>query len=95
MPEYVKAKLENTSDLSSIIMAWERVRNECNELIEALRTVSPLVIDYFLAQNPRLWNIGRFLIAATMLECEVDWLASKPDPGWYRFIMTLPDRQIY
>ena len=42
---------------------WSRAVQECEDLIDRLTSVDPLVIDYFLGQNQHLSDIGRFLIA--------------------------------
>ena len=49
---------------------WGNAINECDDLITRLATVDPLVIDYFPGQNPHLGEIGKFLIAWVILECE-------------------------
>jgi hypothetical protein len=33
---------------------WRRTLQECDDLVARLTTVDPLVIDYFLGQNPHL-----------------------------------------
>jgi hypothetical protein len=54
---------------------WERAINECTYLVSRLTAVDPLVIDYFLGQNPHLGDIGKFLIAWVLLECKLFILA--------------------
>jgi hypothetical protein len=77
---------------------WSNAVHECDDLIDRLTTVDPLVIDYFLGQNPHLRDIGRFLIASVLLECEAYFhrtqsnsnrqlnLPKIPD-NWYRFLI--------
>ncbi len=49
---------------------WSQAVQECEDLIDRLTAVDPLVIDYFLGQNQHWGEIGRFLIAWVLLECE-------------------------
>lgn len=56
------------------VEAWRQVKRECEALIERLRTVRPLVIDFFLAQNKDLRDIGTFMVAAVILAREASWL---------------------
>ncbi len=49
-------------------------KRDCQELIRRLKSVNPLVIDYFLAQNPALQDIGRFAIALAILKAEANWI---------------------
>src|SRR6266851_2677824 len=49
---------------------WAQAVQECEDLIDRLTAVDPLVIDYFLGQNQHWGEIGRFLIAWVLLECE-------------------------
>src|SRR5271169_763449 len=49
---------------------WSNAVEECEDLIDRLTTVDPVVIDYFLGQNKHLGDIGRFCIAWVLLECE-------------------------
>jgi hypothetical protein len=53
---------------------WKRALQECDDLVERLKTVDPLVIDYFLGQNPHLSDIGKLMIAWVLLECEAIYL---------------------
>ena len=47
---------------------------ECEDLVARLTTVDPIVIDYFLGQNPHLLHIGKLMIAWVLLECEAIYL---------------------
>jgi hypothetical protein len=60
--------------LTGMKAEWGNAINECNDLITRLTTVDPLVIDYFLGQNPHLGDIGKFFIAWVMLEYEAVFL---------------------
>jgi hypothetical protein len=46
---------------------WNSLQSECHQLIKRVRTVNPLVIDYFLGHNPDLHSIGRLLIGAAIV----------------------------
>jgi hypothetical protein len=58
---------------------WAEASRECEDLIDRLTAVDPLVIDYFLGQNQHLGDIGRFCIAWVLLEREAVFL---PPSGW-------------
>ena len=71
-PDYIaRDALQNTgSSIAELKTQWRRAVEESNSLITRLRQVDPLVIDYFLGQNPQLRPIGKLLIAWVLLECE-------------------------
>lgn len=76
IPDCVLQRAQPTRDVSerdAIINGWQRVRAECLKLAERLRTVRPIVIDYFLFQNSDLRSIGTMLIAAAILKREALW----------------------
>jgi hypothetical protein len=60
-------------DADRVRLGWQRLQGECDRLVERLRSVRPLVIDYFLFQNPDLRSIGKLMIAAAILEREGRW----------------------
>jgi hypothetical protein len=82
-----------------IAAEWVAFLQECQQLRERLVTVDPLVIDYFLGQNPQLRDIGKFLVASVLLECEAHSAARinmnrrdadsdvKYHDNWYRFLV--------
>ncbi len=74
VPDYVEQRLAKCSNLSN---AWISVRDECHLLSHRLRTIRPLVIDFFLAWNKSLEGLGTFMIAAALLECEMDWFENR------------------
>jgi hypothetical protein len=49
---------------------WESLYAQCEKLRTGLQQVNPLVIDYYLGWNEDLQEIGRFLIAWVILDCE-------------------------
>ena len=49
---------------------WSDAINECRDLALRLGSVDPLVIDYFLGNNPHLEEIGKLCIAWVILERE-------------------------
>lgn len=55
--------------------AWKAAADTCSLMTTKLTTVDSLVIDYFLGQNPELRELGKLLIAWTILEAEADSLA--------------------
>jgi hypothetical protein len=77
---------------------WSNALEECEDLMDRLTAVDPLVIDYFLGQNQHLSDIGRFLIAWVLLEREASFrLYGTNDnrrghmtpyfDNWYRFLI--------
>jgi hypothetical protein len=76
IPEYVEQKSGN----------WEGVAEECQSLIERLRSIRPILIDHFLAWNESLRPIGKFMIAAAILECEAIWLRERANQN-HRLIL--------
>jgi hypothetical protein len=64
-------------NLDALRRCWQRARQDCDDLSERLTTVDPLVIDYFLDQNPQLSEIGKLMIAWVLLECESIYLMKK------------------
>jgi hypothetical protein len=75
-PQYI---MRNSPDplpdgLDRMKAQWGNAIDECNDLISRLKTVDPLVIDYFLGQNPHLGDIGKFFISWVLLECEAVFL---------------------
>jgi hypothetical protein len=70
-PKYIARDApKNAGPSTSEIKAqWTKAHAECENLMSRLRQVDPLVIDYFLNQNPSLAPIGRLLIAWVILEC--------------------------
>ena len=74
-PEYVGRDAPKDAGLSTneIRAQWQKALGECQTLVSRLREVNPLVIDYFLGQNPTLQPIGKLMIAWVILECEKDY----------------------
>jgi hypothetical protein len=72
LPKYMtrNAATPHSGGLRGMKDDWGRTREECEDLIQRLTTVDPLVIDYFLGQNPHLSDIGKLMIAWVLLECE-------------------------
>jgi hypothetical protein len=76
---------------------WQKASDKCNELNQRLRDVNPLVIDYFLGQNPELSDLGRLMIAWAILEADGEYDRTKRNRNrnkevvykddWYRFIL--------
>jgi hypothetical protein len=86
-------------DLNHLKEQWQAARDKCEELIERLTLAHPPLIDNFLTWNQDLQEIGKFMIAWVILECEaqqvastqqLEWLAgndSAPKNDWHRFIL--------
>jgi hypothetical protein len=71
LPLYVQQKI-NPEKRVGPKQAWLQTKEECEVLAERLKHVNPLVIDYFLGRYPLLEEIGRTLIAWTIMQCEAD-----------------------
>jgi hypothetical protein len=79
---------------------WRDVARECLDISDRLARSNPPVIDYFLAHNPDLRDIGRFLIAWAILECEAKhghgrWNRNRGPQysenyrdNWYRYLLS-------
>jgi hypothetical protein len=76
---------------------WNTLIKSCEDLIDRLDDVSPLVIDYFLGWNASLADLGRLLIAGALMKRESQGAGSsqytkQPDQvigkdHWVRFII--------
>jgi hypothetical protein len=55
---------------------WTEAAREASALAARLKIVNPPVIDYFLADNPDLHDIGRLAIAMVIFDCERHYHAS-------------------
>jgi hypothetical protein len=71
-PKYVtrNSTVPYSGGLNGMKNERKQARQECDDLIDRLTTVDPIVIDYFLGQNPHLADIGKLMIAWVLLECE-------------------------
>lgn len=90
-------KAPDVVDAHGIAAAFRQGAVLCEEIREKIDDVNPLVIDYFLSSNPGIAEIGRFLIAMEILECE--WVFNKMrknqnrdrnatgNDDWYRFVI--------
>ena len=77
-------------------MKLDTVVDDLQELSRRLKEADPLVIDYFLGQNPSLREVGKFIIAWVIMESEAKHKgttrlqsnADKPiSHNWYRFLL--------
>ena len=64
---------DTNSDPPKIEEAWRVATSKSEELITRLSAVDPLVIDYFLGHKRDLKDLGKFLIAWVLLECEAQY----------------------
>jgi len=85
IPDYVAKQIDVSKGVGGAMLGWQRVSDECLLLAGRLQTVRPLLIDHFLAWNESLRPIGKFMIAAVILECEAN--RRQQDGRWYRFIV--------
>jgi hypothetical protein len=92
-PTFLKDIMKNKNQ-PTVRAAWKRALDEVKKLRLGLEQVNPLVIDYYLGQNPELKGIGRLLIAWVILECE-DKSRNRYNPNrqvagrddWVRFLI--------
>jgi hypothetical protein len=68
---HAKNKVTNYGTLPAPLNA--AAKEDCDNLVRKLRSLNPLVIDYFLAQNPSLQDVGRFIIALVILKADATW----------------------
>jgi hypothetical protein len=64
VPKFIRHLGEDTRS------QWQNAHQISLRMQRGLDVANPLVIDYFLGLNPELQDIGRLLIAWTILECE-------------------------
>src|SRR5579872_7346364 len=70
--------------------AWEQAKNVSALLARRLRTVKPLLIDFFLDWNPSLRTIGRMMIAAAIFECEEFSIREQANPNRRNLLLQSP-----
>lgn len=88
-PTYIYSGMEN----------WQKFAEDCDRFIQKVETSDPLVIDYFLGQNPSLEKIGKFLIAGVITNAHSSYQqaygnpnravgdrTAKKDDNWIKFI---------
>jgi hypothetical protein len=83
-PKFILGSSSNVKGLVGFI-------EKLDEIKKRLEHANPLVIDYFLARNPGLQDIGKFLISWVLLECECEQKRNfknflKKD-DWLKFIL--------
>jgi hypothetical protein len=76
-PSYLQIPTDQTNRSNLRRKFWQDLGNRCDDLVKKLETVDPLVIDYFLGWNPPLQEVGKLLIAAVILKCEVQYRSEK------------------
>lgn len=80
-PEYI---LRNQDGKPLSEAHWRNAQSEAKELAERLERVNPVVIDYFLAQNPALHDIGRLAITLVIFDCEAEFHEQGGNPNHQR-----------
>lgn len=70
-PTYVYSGAEN----------WQKLAQKCDSFIQKIETSDPLVIDYFLGQNPSLEDIGKFLIAGVITNAHISFSKANKNPN--------------
>lgn len=98
VPRYVEEIPSQLNGVSGTRDRFAHAIKECDQLLDRLETVRPLVIDYFLGWNPPLQRLGKMMIAASLIKCEVDSSGShkninrprdgkKHNDDWIRFLV--------
>jgi hypothetical protein len=72
LSDYAKAKAAS-GRINTPTELNKKAKQDCIELVEKIRAVNPLVIDYFLGWNPDLKQIGKLVIALVILKAEYRW----------------------
>lgn len=80
-PKFVCQDHIDQSSSEAMREPWFAAQHKCKELGDRLRVVNPLVIDYFLGQNPTVADIGKLLICWVILECEEQYLLQHGNPN--------------
>ena len=70
IPQCVLEKMEGGPSSREVGSAFMSLKADCDMISEKLKVIRPLIIDYFLAWNSELSEIGKLLIAAAILESE-------------------------
>jgi hypothetical protein len=94
-PRYLLEKCSDPLSLEQRVGALRSTIEECKELRSRLRQVDPLVIDYFLGQNPKLQDIGKLMIAWVILDADAKYQKNRANQNrsssgkdnWYRFLL--------
>ncbi|MGA7323423.1 MAG: hypothetical protein WBX25_02785 [Rhodomicrobium sp.] len=92
LPIYLSNKVGTSERTPAIVSeAWKEFHDECRTLADRLKAIRPLLIDHFLAWNYKLQDVGKMMIAASILETNYGWKKNYPHPPkekhWYRFII--------
>ncbi len=94
-PFYVMRDAPENSRASTneIRAQWQKAQGECALLVSRLLQVNPLVIDYFLGQNPTLQPIGKLMIAWVILECEYLYSSLRGNINRQELLLNSPNLQ--
>ena len=101
IPKIIEDRIaaQRNGDPNRVALAWNEFGQRCRQLSDRLMATNTPVIDTFLGQNPDLSDIGKLLIAVTILEAEAKGLLRsrnpnrpateqpKPDDDWCRFVV--------
>jgi hypothetical protein len=92
-PFYIMRDAPGNSGASTneVRAQWRKAQGECGSLVSRLEQVSPLVIDYFLGQNPTLQPIGKLMIAWVILECEHLYSSLRGNINRRELLLNSPD----
>lgn len=89
LPKYIIKKMEGIEE-PSFMPAIEETISECEVLIDRIRQVDPLVIDYFLDNNETLQDLGKLLISFVILSSDKIFekgTVARERGNWCRYII--------
>jgi hypothetical protein len=73
IPDYASRNDANKTT-SNFMTLWMNARDDASQLAARLKEVNPTLIDYFLAQNSDLHDVGRLTIALVIFDCEWEYV---------------------
>jgi hypothetical protein len=75
-PKFVsQGRVDQRSVVNVVRGQWRAARDKCRDIANRLRVVNPLVVDYFLGQNPSVQEVGKLLVCWVIMESEEIYLA--------------------
>ncbi len=90
-PDYLARRSTSAASVEQIRGEWDAALKETVNFAERLQQVNPLVIDYFLGQNPELQPIGKLMIALIILECEAKFLQQRGNINRRELLLESPN----
>jgi len=93
LTEKYRLNLTNLSDnYSECRHCWMEMSENAYKLVQKLKSIRPLVIDYFLGWNESLQLIGKLMIAAAIVECQLEANNSIYNPNRRKLTSSVGDK---